>query len=410
MRVLLRQGVVLLIFLGLAGCQSLIYYGHAASGQIRLMQSRQPVDEVLARLRTQRSDNRSENQPGNEDTDLLYRRLVFTQEVLDYADKSLDLPAGGRYRTYVELDRPYVVWNLFAAPTLSLQPHRWCYPIVGCAPYRGFFSEARAERDARRLQAEEYEVYLGGVAAYSTLGWFDDPLLSTFIRWPEPQLARLLFHELAHGVVWVQDDVAFNESFATFVGRQGAAAWFQDRGDDRDLSRYEADLHGWQRLLALLRAAREELAFVYESEQSDARKFVGKGQILGAVRACYAEQREAFGGGRHDAMMASLNNALLVSLATYQDLVPAFAVLFAEQGGDWSDFFSAVQELARLTPEQRLARLRVSADDQIAEGRDDNSADEVQCEALTNHGFYREAPGAVDDDVGGSSHRQHESA
>ena len=155
MRVLLRQGVVLLIFLGLAGCQSLIYYGHAASGQIRLMQSRQPVDEVLARLRTQRSDNRSENQPGNEDTDLLYRRLVFTQEVLDYADKSLDLPAGGRYRTYVELDRPYVVWNLFAAPTLSLQPHRWCYPIVGCAPYRGFFSEARAERDARRLQAEE---------------------------------------------------------------------------------------------------------------------------------------------------------------------------------------------------------------------------------------------------------------
>lgn len=406
----LPLGLVLLIFLSLTGCQSLAYYGHAAGGQIRLMQSREPVDQVLARLRAQRSDTPSDIRADDEDADLLFRRLVFTQELLDFADKTLAMPAGRRYRTYVELDRPYVVWNLFAAPSLSLEPHRWCYPIVGCAPYRGFFSEARAERDVRRLQAEQYEVYLGGVAAYSTLGWFDDSLLSTFIRWPEPQLAQLIFHELAHGVVWVKDDVAFNESFATFVGRQGSTAWFQDRGDDHALSSYQADLLGWQRLLSLLRAAREALAVVYESELSDARKSVGKAQILGAVGACYEAQREAFGGGRHDAMMALLNNALLVSLATYQDLVPAFATLFAENGGQWPDFFAAVQRLARLTPEERLAQLGASGDEQIAERRDDQGTDEVQCEALTSHGFYREASGAVDDDVRGGGHRQHESA
>ncbi len=396
------MGVLLLALLSLAGCQSLIYYGHAAGGQLRLVQTREPVDEVLDRLQDQRQDN--------EGADLLYRRLVFTQELLEFADKTLAMPADGRYRTYVELDRPYVVWNLFAAPALSLEPRRWCYPVVGCAPYRGFFSVARAERDARRLQAERYEVYLGGVAAYSTLGWFDDSLLSTFIRWPEPRLAQLIFHELAHGVVWVRDDVAFNESFATFVGRQGSIAWFQDRGGDAALASHQQDLLDWQRLQALLGVAREALTSVYESDLSDAQKTAGKAQILGAVRACYAAQREALGDGRHDAMMASLNNALLVSLATYQDLVPAFASLFAEHGGRWRDFFAAVRQLARLTPEERLARLGASGDEQIAERRDDHGADEVQCEALTSHGFYREASGAVDDHVGSGGHRQHEGA
>ena len=240
-RVLLA-GLLLLPVAG--GCQTVAYYAHTALGQWRVLQAREPVDQVLADLEPRRDGDPAAAQ--------LYRRLSYSQAVLDFAARRLALDADGRYRTYVALERPAVVWNVFAAPPLSLEPHRWCYPIVGCAPYRGFFDEAYARRRAEALARRGLETYVGPVAAYSTLGWFEDPLLSTFVAWTEPDLAALLFHELAHGEVWAAGDVAFNESFATFVGRQGLTAWLESRGESGALAaraRAEADR---ARLLKLL--------------------------------------------------------------------------------------------------------------------------------------------------------------
>ncbi len=407
------SGVLLLLAcVCLSGCQTLSYYGHAAAGQIRLMQKRQPVDGIVAKLRQRADDGPHPLSPTDQ---LLLDRLTFTGELLDFAETTLTLPVGRRYRSYVDLERPYVVWNVFAAPPLSLEPHRWCYPLVGCAPYRGFFDSTGAQRQAQELEAAGLETYVGGVAAYSTLGWFADPLLSSFVFWPEPQLAELLFHELAHGVVWVRGDVAFNESFATFVGRQGVADWYASRGA-APAAGYAARLDGWRHLQRLLAELRAALGALYGSDLPDDRKAAEKGRLFAAARGCYADQRAQLGGGRHDVLLQTLNNAVLVSLATYQDLVPAFQGLFDRHHGDWAAFFGAVRALAAMPETDRLAALRGpsaidggSAHQQVAEDGDDGGADEIQCEALARHGFHGETPGAVDDDVGSGGHGQHES-
>ena len=402
------------LLLTLAGCQGLAYYGQVAGGQMRLMHERQPVDELLADLRARVA---TELAPAGGDRALLLQRLAFSQALLDFAEETLTLPVGRRYRTYVALDRPYVVWNLFAAPELSLDPNLWCYPLVGCAPYRGYFDQARAELEAGRLRDAGLETYLGGVAAYSTLGWFADPLLSSFLRWPEPQLAQLLIHELAHGVVWVKGDVAFNESFATFVGRAGVETWYGAQGPDPAADVYAADLASWLRLQSLLERLRQALAPVYRSALPEVEKMALKANLLAAARSCYRSQLSVLGAGRHDGLMAVLNNAVLVSLGTYQDRVPAFEAMFERAHGDWPAFLGAVRALAALPQEARaeaLAREALahsrSADQQVADRGDDAGANQVECEALARHGFDGEPTGTVDDDVGGGGHGEHEGA
>lgn len=399
-----------------AGCQTINYYSHAALGQLRVLAGREPVPEVLARLDERRADD-----PGAE---LLYRQLAFTQEVLEFAESELALTAGDRYRTYVDLDRPAVVWNLFAAEELSLTPHRWCYPVVGCAPYRGYFSKDYAERSARRLAEQGYETYLGPVAAYSTLGWFADPLLSSFVTWPEPDLAALLFHELAHGQAWAPGDVAFNESFATFVGRQGLSVWLHEHGSDSALLERLAAQSARRRLFDLLDRTREALRRVYRSGYDDDVKRLLKAQVFAAVNQCYVDHRERLGGGRFDGLMSGLNNARLVSVATYEDMVPGFAELFAAVNGSWPEFYERVRMLAELdagarraaltpSPYQQVARLEGDApsrQQEVAKRRDDGGADEIDCEALSHHLFDTEFAGRVDDHVRGGRHRQHEGA
>ncbi|MEZ5558841.1 MAG: aminopeptidase [Pseudomonadales bacterium] len=389
---------LLLALIALGGCQTLGYYGHLTLGQLGLVRQREPVADVLRRL---------DAEPAPSPRDLeLRQRLRLSQDVLAFAHDRLALDVGGRYRTYVALHEPYVVWNLFAAPELSLEPHRWCYPLLGCAPYRGYFSRARAERAGAALRERGMDVYLGGVAAYSTLGWFADPLLSTFIYWPEDELAALLLHELAHGVVWVRDDVAFNESFATFVAREGLAEWRRDR--QLPPAPQGADGSAWPRLRNLLLTLRARLDLAYRESADDGARRAAKSRLIAAARECYLAQRGALGGGRYDAVMAQLNNALLLSIATYEDLVPAFAALFAAEGGDWPAFYRAVQALGRTEAAQRRQRLAASGNQQVADARDDEGADEVQCEALSGHGFDAEAAGAVHDDVGRGGDREHE--
>jgi predicted aminopeptidase len=389
-----------------SGCQTFGYYSQAASGQLRVLRDREPVSRVMAQLEQRRD--------GDPDAALLYERLEFTQRVLAFSEEELGLPVGERYRTYVDLRRSAVTWNVFAAPPLSLVPHCWCYPIVGCAPYRGYFDEAAARRQAAALERAGLETYVAPVAAYSTLGWFSDPLMSSFITWPEASLAELLFHELAHGVVWVPGDVAFNEAFATFVGRQGLAQWLEASGDSDGEARQQEGRAVWRRMLGLLEQTRLALAAVYRSHLPEAARTEMKAEVMAATRACYTEQRERLGRGRYDELVLGLNNARLASIATYEDLVPAFAALFESVEGRWDDFFAQVRALVE---QERVptAWLKASAEEvlrhqQVAQGGDDDDTQQVECEPLSRHFFDREFAGREHDDVGRGRHREHEGA
>ncbi len=387
------------VMLAAAGCQTIGYYSHAALGQWRVLAGREPVTRLMERLRG-RDDPAARR---------LHQQLAFSQQVLDFAEAELGLEVGRRYRGYVELERPAVVWNVFAAPPLSLTPHTWCYPIVGCAPYRGYFDHSLAGRRAAALASRGLETYIAPVPAYSTLGWFADPLLSSFINWPEADLAELLFHELAHGVVWVPGDVAFNESFATFVGRQAVSQWLQRQGAGDTVSERRRAAADRLRLLDLLERTRTALMAVYDGDAERERKLEDKARILRAVAVCYAANRSRLGDGRFDALMDGLDNARLVSVSTYEDLVPGFAAVFAAAQGGWPEFFTRVRALAELDEAARRAALG-SGDEQIAETGDDRGAHQVECEALAGHFLDAEATGGVHDHVGRGGHWQHEGA
>ncbi|MFM8355292.1 MAG: aminopeptidase, partial [Gammaproteobacteria bacterium] len=273
--------------------------------------------------------------------------------------RDLALPVGGRFSAYVDLGRPYVVWNVVSAPRLSIEPQMWCHPLVGCAPYRGYFSLAAARASADRLRAADQDVHVAGVPAYSTLGWFDDPLQSSFIDWPEDDFAELVLHELAHGVVWVPDDVGFNESWATFVGVMGAARWRAARSAATDVASAPPRPAGdpWPALVTLLTVTRAELARVYARQAPAAERLAARDQVLDAARACYADRRGELGAGRYDRLMASLNNAVLATIATYEDHVPAFAWLYSITPGHWAALHARVRALAALPSDVRQTEL-----------------------------------------------------
>jgi predicted aminopeptidase len=393
---------VLMLLVGLGGCQTIGYYAHVAGGQLTLLVDREPVDKVLARL--------DENPHPDPDARAFRDRLLLSQKVLAYAQDTMHLPVGGRYRSYVDLHRDAVVWNLFAAPPLSLSPHEWCYPFVGCAPYRGYFDADRAERARSRLAREGLETYVGPVAAYSTLGWFNDPLLSTFMDLDEPDFVELLLHELAHSRVWVHGDATFNESFATFVGAEGTRRWFerQDRMDE--LAARRARSAGARRARAILEETRAALSRVYDSGMDDTRKQRAKTTVLTRASDCLDDLSDATGNDAYRRLAGRLNNAYLASMATYSDDVPAFAVLFDAAGEDWQTFFSEVDALARRDASVRTAELARLREEYVGAQGDDDGTDEVQCQALPGHGLDGEATGAEDDDVRGRGHGQHESA
>ena len=326
----------LLACVPLAGCATLSWYGEAAIGQMRILAARRPVVEVL-------------KDPATPPTTAA--NLTRAGAILEFAAHDLGLPVGDRYRTYVELDREAVVWNVFAAPEFSLTPHRWCYPVVGCAVYRGFFDRDGAQREAASFAARGFDVHVGPVAAYSTLGWFDDPLLSTFIGYSDERLAELLFHELAHGELFVPGDSAFSEAFATFVGREGTSAWLSATG--RDPEPYLAAKQAARRRADFFRAWRERLRTLYAVDLPDDQRRLLKGALFDAMRACYAERRQRFGAGFGGTLPASLNNARLAAAGAYEDRTPAFAALFAHADRNWRAFYRAAREIADREPDGR---------------------------------------------------------
>jgi predicted aminopeptidase len=327
----------------LSGCATLSYYAQSVSGQLRLMSKREPVAELLANPALAPE---------------LRQQLALAREIRNFASLELALPDNGSYRSYVQLEQPYVVWSLFATPEFSLQPRQWCFPIAGCVPYRGYFAQAHAQAFARELRAQGLDVFVGGVPAYSTLGWFDDPLLSSMLLQGKTGTAAIIFHELAHQQVYVQDDAAFNEAFAVTVEKAGVRRWLKQHGMRQDLRAFEAAWRRRQDFFDLVEQTRARLRALYRSDIGADRMRGAKQAIIADMRAEYRKKRRwnVF-AGYDDWFEGPINNAKLAAVAIYRKLVPDFERLLASCGGDFARFYSKVAELGELARRARRVRL-----------------------------------------------------
>ena len=345
----------LLAAASLAGCADLGYYWQSVNGHLTMLNAARPVHDWLNDAQT----------PA-----LLKDRLALAQRIRRFAVVELKLPDNPSYQRYADLHRSAVVWNVVAAPPFSLTLRTWCFPVAGCVGYRGYFNEAEARLEAARLAAEGLETSVYGVPAYSTLGWMNwaggDPLLSTFIGYPEGELARLVFHELAHQVAYAPGDTEFNESFASAVERLGVQRWLNGQtGQASEEARQAYQRFDGRRLQfrALTAATRRELGVIYEQNKA----FLHDPSALLAIkiiamqhfRAEYAQLRDTWGGyAGYDAWVARANNASFGAQAAYDEGVPAFEALFEREGRDWHRFYSAVRRLAELPQDERQARLK----------------------------------------------------
>jgi predicted aminopeptidase len=358
MRGRMRKRVLFAVVLTglLAGCATVGYYGQAAQGHLAMMAAARPIPDWMADPAT---------------PDPLRERLAKAAAMRRYAADTLGLPDNRSYTTYADLKRPAVVWNVFATPELSLELKTWCYPVLGCAGYRGYFDRAAAEAMAAELSAAGYDVNVAPVPAYSTLGWFDDPLLNTFIFASDAELARLIFHELAHQVVYVRDDTVFNESFATAVEREGVRRWLAEHGDERQRAAWAAYLARREDFLALLLAHRRRLEEIFASSATTEEKRAAKAAVFADLQREYRELRDGrWNGfaGYERFFERDLGSAHLAAVGAYNDLVPAFEVLLAENGGDMAAFYAQVRRIGALDKPARVAELRRRAP-QVAEAQ-----------------------------------------
>ena len=330
----------LLLTLVLSGCETVHFYSQAISGQQRILQSRQPISEITA---------------DPDSPEFLRQQLTYLMEVRSFAENDLHLPVANNYLTYVDLKRPYVAWNVVATPEFSLVPKMWCYPFVGCAAYRGYFAEADARQYAGVLERQGYDVHVGGVTAYSTLGWFDDPVLSTFIRQSRASAAALLFHELAHQILYVPDDTTFNESFATFVEQEGLRRWQKKSGNSAIYSQYLKNFRRRQQFVKLVFEHRQKLEALYQTDLAPAEKRVKKASIFADLRDefQYLKSKHTALAAYDDWINRPLNNAKISGVVAYHDYVPAFSKLLAENGGDLLQFYEACRKLAGKNKEDR---------------------------------------------------------
>ncbi|MEI7785482.1 MAG: aminopeptidase [Betaproteobacteria bacterium] len=346
----LQAGLIALLPL-LGGCTTLGYYWQSVTGHLSLMQAARPIEHWLA---------------NDASSPALKQRLQLIARIRDFASRQLHLPDNASYRSYADLGRPAALWNVVAAPQDSLQLQQWCFPVAGCVTYKGYFDEAQARQEAARLAEQGLETAVLPVPAYSTLGWLNwaggDPLLNTFAGYPEGELARLIFHELAHQVVYVAGDTAFNESFATAVERLGGHAWLAQASDAARAEHALIDgrRRQWRHLALQLR---RELQSVYQSRADGTRpgapelRQARKDAYQGFVRS-YEALKAGWGGyAGYDRWVAGLNNAQLAALAEYEDLTPGFEML-RQRAGSWPAFFQAVRRLAALPKEQRHALLQ----------------------------------------------------
>ena len=338
------RGLLVLAFpILLSGCSSAAYYSQLATGQWDLLHAREPVSQVIA----------DPLRPA-----ALREQLAKAQAARTFASEHLHLPDNQSYRLYADLKRPYVVWNVFATPEFSLNPVTHCFPIAGCVAYRGYYTQGAARGEAALQHQQGMDVFVSGVEAYSTLGWFDDPILNSMLNWGDERLATLIFHELAHQRFYAKDDTEFNESFASFVEQEGTRQWRAKHGlplsDGSNLQQRE-------QFISLVLDTRQRLKTLYAqslpADEMQQRKAAEFERMRGEYRQLRDQQWA--GNPRYDAWINSpLNNAKLLPFGLYDQWVSAFAALFKHAGGDWPRFYAEVEELGKLPPEQRKAALQ----------------------------------------------------
>lgn len=340
------RALLLMLSALLSGCAQLGYYTHLAQGQWQLLQARTPIEAILADPLTDPA---------------LAEALREVLAARRFAVDTLALPENGSYTRYADLGREAVVWNVFATPRFSLAPRERCHPFVGCLAYEGYFDRGRADRRAEALKAQGWDVMVAPVPAYSTLGWFDDPVLNTMMGWRPSQLIGTVFHELAHQRVFIADDTAFNESYASFVELEALRRWqtLHGRREDEALLRQRRQV-----FVRLVMDARDHLSAIYAAGGEASALSAAKDAAFADLRADYAALRDQQWDGwtGYDRWFAQdLNNAHLLPFGLYDQWVPAFARVFADVGEDWPAFHQAVAALGELPPDERLARLQTLA-------------------------------------------------
>jgi predicted aminopeptidase len=341
------------LFLLLNGCSSVSYYSQLASGQLQLLRAREPVSSVIA-------DPQRDQK--------LRAHLAQSQKARTFASQQLHLPDNQSYRLYADIGRPFVVWNVFVTPEFSLKPQNHCFPIAGCVAYRGYYSQSAARGEAALQRLQGMDVSIGGVEAYSTLGWFNDPIMNSMMGWGDERLATLIFHELAHQRVYVKDDTEFNESFATFVEQEGTRQWRAFRSLPPDNG---AEAQRRDQFIQLVLDSRTRLEKLYAqplpAEQMRQRKAAEFERLRGEYRLLRDSQWA--GDKRYDAWInAPMNNARLLPFGLYDQWVPAFSALFQKEGRDWVKFYAAAQKLGVLPVDERKVALKVLSESKNISG------------------------------------------
>lgn len=343
-RILRRSLLVLATVVGLASCRTVRFYAQAAKGQWEMLGKARPIPEVLA-------DKASSPK--------LVERLKLVQDLRDFARQDLHLPADKQFADYTDLGRPYAVWVVFASKEFSVEPVGWWYPLVGTLSYRGYFDPESALAEGEKLKAQGLDVYVGGTDAYSTLGWFADPVLNTFLRRSDADLAELVFHELTHAKIFIPGDTDFNEALATTVGQAGVRKWLRSRGRLKDLHDYELELRKDQEIVSLLLGTRAELEKLYKKSAPDETLRQAKAATFQRMLARYAHIKGRWTGeSRYDRFFEKpMNNARLNTVATYYDLVPDFEKLLGRCQGDIDTFLARVEAMKALPREKRRETL-----------------------------------------------------
>jgi predicted aminopeptidase len=340
--------IAVCVALLMSGCTNLGYYLQSVSGQLDIWRREQAIEDVVRDPAT--------SVP-------IRDKLARIVEIRDFASRELKLPENRSYRRYADLERPFVVWNVFAAPEFSVRPVQWCFMFAGCVGYRGYFNKADADRFAAELADQGHDVFVGGVPAYSTLGWFADPVLNTFIHYPETEIARIIFHELAHQVVYVKDDTVFNESFAVSVEAEGVRRWLDRAGSERQRAEFERAQRFRAEFAALIENYRGKLEALYRTRLAEAAMRERKDVLLNELGDEYERLKAGWGGyAGYDRWFARKpNNAQLASVAIYAQQVPAFQALLRREGGDLKRFYAAVKDIAILPKDERAIRLKTLA-------------------------------------------------
>ncbi len=340
----LRLLLILGALVSLTGCSTIGYYSQAVGGHLKLMRARQPIAEVL-----QSPDTSPE----------LREKLQTVVDARVFAVEHLDLPDNDSYSTFVETGRRAVTWNVVAAEEFSVNPKTWCFPVAGCVSYRGYFAREDADSYAAALADQNYDVTVGGASAYSTLGWFDDPILDTMLLGSDTRYVGTLFHELAHQVLYVKDDSNFNEAFATFVEQVGTRKWLEQRGEAERIEQYDASLERVADFVQLLRTTRNALQATFAQELDEQVMREQKAAVFDQMRTDYELLKQRWGGfsGYDNWFKRDLNNARLVAVSTYRRFVPAFYAMYLEAGEDLSTFYEVARVTAELPADERRERL-----------------------------------------------------